>query len=145
METTKLEIRKPKLASNARQPVKDFTDLHAWQAARVLRKKVYELTKGFPANENYVLSPQIRRAALSVTANIAEGFGRFSYQENIQYCRLARGSAFEVRDHLTTALDAGYLAAKHRKEIDLLAQRTIQILNGYIRSTRELQKSKGAE
>ena len=96
MEATKLENRKSKLASGAHTPVKDFTDLDAWKAGRALRKKVYELTKGFPGNENHVLTAQIRGAVLSVTANIAEGFGRFSYQENIQYCRVARGSAYEV-------------------------------------------------
>jgi len=108
----KLETGNSKLATSSKSPVKDFTDLNAWRMARELRKKVYDLTKGFPSEEKHALVSQIRRAAYSVTSNIAEGFGRFSYQENIQFCRLARGSAFEVRDHLTTALDAGYLQQK---------------------------------
>ncbi len=142
MGITKLEIRNSKLASDQRKPLKDFTDLNAWKLARELRKKVYEVTRKFPSDEKHVLTSQVRRAALSVTANIAEGFGRFSYQENMQFCRLARGSAFEVRDHLTTALDAGYLSQQDWREMDALAQRAIQVLNGYIRSTRALQKPK---
>ena len=89
-----------------------------------------------------MLSSQIRRAALSVTANIAEGFGRFSFQENMQFCRQARGSAFEVRDHLIATLDGGYITRQDWEKADALAQRAIQVLNGYIRSTRELQKKK---
>jgi four helix bundle protein len=144
MGTTKLEIRNSRLGPDGRRPVKDFTDLSAWKLARELRTKVYDLTRKFPTDEKHVLTSQIRRAALSVTSNIAEGFGRFSYQENLQFCRLARGSAFEVRDHLTTALDAGYLSQQDWSEVDALAQRAIQVLNGYIRSTRALQKPKSA-
>lgn len=90
--------------------------------------------------EKYVLTNQLRRAAISITANVAEGYGRFSYRENLQFCRQARGSAYEVRDHLTTALDQGYLSESLWKELDAKAQRVIQILNGYIRSTGELAK-----
>jgi len=86
-----------------------------------------------------VLSSQLRRAAISITANIAEGFGRYSYQENIQFCRQARGSAFEVRDHLTTAFDQNYITPELYEKADALAQRVVQTLNGYIRSTRARQ------
>ncbi len=142
MGETKLETRNSKLGSTDRKPVRDFTDLQAWKMARELRKKVYELTRQFPPEERYVLISQMRRAALSVTANIAEGFGRYSFQENLQSCRQARGSAHEPRDHLTAALDAGYLSQEQWAEADSFAQRAIQVLNGYIRSTRTLQKSK---
>lgn len=125
--------------------VKDFVDLDAWKLGRDFRKRVYTLTRGFPAEEKHVLTAQLRRAALSVTANIAEGFGRYSYQENLQYCRQARGSAYEARDHLTAALDAGYLSRDEWQDTDQLAQRVIQVLNGYIRSTRARQKSKGGD
>lgn len=135
----KLEIRNSKLAPNGESRIKDFTDLNAWKLARELRAKIYDLTKRFPSEEKHVLVAQIPRAALSVTSNIAEGFGRFSYHENLQFCRQARGSAFEVRDQLTAALDAGYLTTDSWKEIDTFAQRMIQVLNGYLRSTKELQ------
>ena len=139
---TKLEIRNSKFveASSVREPrVKDFTDLQVWRLARELRKLSYSLMRGFPTEERYVLSSQLRRAAISITANIAEGFGRYSYQENLQFCRQARGSAFEVRDHLTTALDANYITPELYKKADALTQRVIQTLNGYIRSTKALQ------
>ncbi len=126
-----------------RRLLKDFTDLDAWKLARKLRANVYALTKKFPPEERHVLVSQLRRAALSVTANIAEGFGRYSYQENLQFCRQARGSAYEIRDHLTSALDAGYLARVEWQEADALAQRVIQVLNGYLRSTQVRQRTKG--
>jgi len=137
---TKLETRNSKLAKpspiNA-QPVRDFTDLNAWKLGRELRKTVCGITRRFPTEERHGLSDQLRRAALSVTANVAEGFGRFSYRENVQFCRHARGSAFELRDHLTSALDAAYISSQESKEIDAAAQRVIQVLNGYIRATQK--------
>jgi four helix bundle protein len=142
MREAKLEIRNSKFAAASRGPVKDFPDLKVWQLGRELRRQVYEHSKRFPAEEKHSLTSQMRRAAVSITANIAEDFGRYSYQENMQFCRHARGSAFELRDHLIAALDAGYLSQKDWEELDGLAQRTIQVLNGYIRSTRELQNRK---
>jgi four helix bundle protein len=87
--------------------IKDFKDLDAWQVARELRNEMYKVARLLPEFEKFALATQIRRAACSVTANIAEGFGRFGYQENAQFCRQARGSVFELRDHLTTCVDQG--------------------------------------
>ena len=92
-----------------------------------------------------MLTAQIRRAAISVTANLAEGFGRYSYQENIQFCRHARGSVHEVRDHLIAALDAGYLPQQVWPPTDELAQRVTRLINGYIRSTRARQSAAGTK
>jgi four helix bundle protein len=139
----KLETRNSKLGSSAESPappIRDFTDLQVWQLARELRNHVYNLSQKFPHEERYGLTQQLRRAASSITANIAEGFGRYSFQENIQFCRQSRGSAYEVRDHLITAADQGYIAPAMRESVDLLAQRVIQTLNGYIRSTQTRQK-----
>jgi len=133
-----------KVSSNEQQTastsVRDFTNLDAWKLARELRSSVYEMTKTLPSGEKYVLANQLRRTVISISANIAEGYGRFSYRENVQFCRQARGSAYEVRDHLTTALDAGYLLEKDWRELDMKTQRVIQVLNGYIRSTNALAK-----
>lgn len=141
MPETKPGIGSSNLETNRKKPVRDFVDLDAWKLAPELRKTVYDLTKRFPPEEKHVLAAQMRRAAISVTANIAEGFGRFSYQENLQYCRQARGSAYELRDHLTTALDNGYLTRNRWRDADKLAQRVAQVLNGYIRSTRVRQRN----
>jgi four helix bundle protein len=72
-----------------------------------------------------------------VTANSAEGFGRYSYQENIQFCRQSRGSVYELRDYFTTALDAGYITKEQYAVLDRQAISVIKLINGYIRSTKE--------
>lgn len=120
--------------------IKDFTDLIVWQVARELRKAIYEVTRKMPAEEKYVLVAQIKRAAISITANLAEGFGRFSYQEHVQFCRNSRGSAFEVRDHLIALLDEGFLSQADWKKLDSHAQRVVQLVNGYIRATKARQQ-----
>jgi four helix bundle protein len=143
--TVKIETRNSKLVHPVpatTNRVRDFTDLVTWKLARELRRNLYSLARKFPAREQYVLASQLSRAAISITANIAEGFGRYSYRENIQFCRHARGSAYEVRDHLTTALDGGMLSEAEWKAADALAQRVIQVLNGYIRSTQSLERSR---
>ena len=120
-----------------RKRIRDFTDLETWRIARQLRIEVYRACLGFPKNETFGLVSQFRRAAVSVTANIAEGFGRFSYQENIQFCRQSRGSVYELRDHFTTALDAGYLTKEQYSGLERRPVSVIKLINGYIRSTKE--------
>ena len=140
-----MENRKQEPPEGNRKKIGDFTQLHAWQAARKLRAQLYRLTRSFPDEEKFGLAAQIRRAAVSVTANLAEGYGRFSYQENIQFCRQSRASLFELRDHLTTALDAGYLPRERYRELEGVAMDVIRLLNGYIRSTKKLKESAGAQ
>jgi four helix bundle protein len=79
----------------AKSEIRDFTDLTVWKAARALRKNIYLVCRGFPKQETFELSSQMRRAAVSMTANLAEGYGRFSYQENMQFCRQSRGSVYD--------------------------------------------------
>jgi four helix bundle protein len=86
-----------------------FETLDVWIKSRDLRNNISELTKRFPKEEFYKLSDQMIRASRSVTANIAEGYGRFHYQENIQFNRQARGSLYELLDHLTVAFDEDYI------------------------------------
>lgn len=141
----KLEHRNSKIAESIGPPaaqIRDFKDLQVWRLGRELRTQIYNLVRRLPAEEKYTLAAQIRRVAISVTANIAEGFGRYSYQENIQFCRQARGSAYEVRDHLITAHDQGYVSEDDYQQAESLAVRAIQTLNGYIRSTQDRQKEK---
>jgi len=119
--------------------IADFKDLETWKFARNLRAEIYRLVSTFPKEEMYGLTGQIKRAAISVTANIAEGYGRYSYQENVQFCRQSRGSLYELRDHLTTALDAGYIPQEKYKSLDDMAMSAIRLINGYIRGTKRLQ------
>ena len=120
--------------------IKDFTDLEVWRAARQLRIEMYKLAQTLPDVERFGLASQLRRAAVSVTANLAEGYGRYGYQENAQHCRQARGSLYELRDHLITCVDQGYLSPADGKKLDTIARRVIQMVNGYLRSTLALKK-----
>ena len=138
---SKIETRNSAQAPAVNPPkgIKDFKDLEVWKAARELRSEIYKVAKTLPDIEKFGLAGQLRRAASSVTANIAEGFGRFGYQENAQFCRQARGSAYELRDHLTTCVDEGYVALAEGRRLDRMAQRATQLLNGYLRSTLALK------
>ena len=129
----------------ALQRVSDFTDLETWKFARKLRADLYRITRSFPQEEKYGLSSQIKRAASSVTANLAEGYGRYSYQENLQFCRQSRGSLYELRDHLTTAVDAGYISKELHKQLDAMAISAIKLVNGYMRSTQNLKASESTK
>jgi four helix bundle protein len=91
---------------------KTFHDLEVWQVAREFRGRMYAFAKKLPDHEKFNLVSQMRRAALSLTNNIAEGHGRYHFQENIQYLRQSRGSLEELLDDLTLCLDQSYLPAK---------------------------------
>ena len=114
------------------EPKSTFEDLEVWQLARELRKEISSLVKTFPPEEKYRLIDQMIRASRSVTANIAEGYGRFHYQENIQYCRQSRGSLFELIDHHTVALDEGYIVEGFFNGMKEKTHIVIKKLNGYI-------------
>jgi four helix bundle protein len=140
-----MENGKPKMetivnTAMAAKPVRDFKDLEVWRTARELRRELYRMAKALPDVEKFGLASQIRRAAISVTANIAEGFGRFGYQENAQMCRPARGSLYELRDHLTTCVDEGYLGPAEGERLDALIQTVTRLVNGYLRSTLALKR-----
>ena len=81
------------------------------------------------------------RSSRSITANIAEGHGRFHYQENIQFCRQSRGSTFELLDHLTVALDEEYLKMDEFKSLRSRIFRVVKLLNAYIRYLRNRKET----
>jgi four helix bundle protein len=110
-----------------------FEDLEVWQRGRELRREISNLAKTFPKEESYLLLDQMIRASRSVTANISEGYGRFHYQENIQFCRQSRGSLFELLDHLTVALDEKYIDENKFIEFKEQIFEVIRMLNGYIK------------
>ena len=114
--------------------VECFKQLEVWRKARCIRKQIYQITKTFPEFEQYALSVQMNRTAVSITANIAEGLGRQSWAENMRFCRISRGSAFELRDYLTTAYDEKYISGTACDELDKDIIGVVQMLNGYIRS-----------
>ncbi len=112
--------------------IKSFEDLKCWQKARVLRNDIKDIISSFPDYEKYELVSQMPRASRSVTHNIAEGYGRFHYQENIQFCRISRGSLHELLDQFITAFDEDYISEeaylKYKKQVNSC----LAILNGYI-------------
>ena len=92
--------------------VKNFEDLEIWKDARTLARKIYQLTKDSKFSKDFVLRDQIRRAAVSIMSNIAEGFERGGNQEFIQFLYVAKASCGEVRSQLYVALDQSYVAPK---------------------------------
>jgi len=117
-----------------------FEDVKAWQTARGFRKHIYKITKKFPREELYCLTSQIRRAAISVHSNIAEGYGRYNFQENIQFCRVARGSLNEVLDQLYIALDEKYILPKKFEFLYEMGRKTEYNINCYIGFIKNQQK-----
>jgi len=109
-----------------------FEDLECWKEAASLRRKVRVITKSFPPEEKFRLTDQLVRAARSATANIAEGFGRYHYQENTQFCRHSRGSLHEVIDRLIVANEEEYITIEQLNKLKQQALKSIAILNGYI-------------
>jgi len=126
-------------------PIKHFTDIEAWKLARKLRIAIYSVIKKLPNEERYGLISQLRRAAISCTANIAEGYGRFHFQENIQFCRISRGSVYEIQDHLITCLDNQYIVKEEYEIILNLSENAIRALDGYIRYLKKQQSRNTAK
>ena len=116
--------------------IQSFTDLKVWQEGHILVVMTYKITRKFPKEETYSLTDQARRAASSITANIAEGFGRHSYKEKLQFYYLAQGSLTELKNSILIAKDVGYLDSKDFNSLTDQANLTHQILQGFIRSTK---------
>ena len=112
--------------------MKTFEELECYKLARALRKNISRFCKSLPREETYRLKDQIIRSSRSVTANITEGYGRHHHQENIQFCRTARGSLTETLDHLIVALDDEYLTDQEYATLRALLEDAWKVLNGYI-------------
>lgn len=89
--------------------IRSYQDLDAWKLAMRLTRTVYEVSKGFPSDERFGLTSQVRRASVSIPSNIAEGWGRGSTQDYARFLRIARGSVYEVETQLIIARDLGYV------------------------------------
>lgn len=114
--------------------IKDFTDLTVWQEAHKLSVAIYKLTEKFPKNEQYSLTSQLRRAASSVSANIAEGFGRHSAKDQEHFYVMSSGSLYELRDHLYLAKDVGYVSQEVHQSFNDHAIKVHQLLHGLLRA-----------
>ena len=113
-----------------------FTDLDAWKEGHRLVLMIYEITKKFPKEELYGLIDQIRRAVVSITSNLAEGFSRQSFKEKVQFYYLARGSVTELQNQLLIARDIGYI---NNEQFQKIANQSIlvhKLITGLIKATK---------
>lgn len=116
--------------------IKSFTDLIVWQEGHKLVVAIYTITKTFPKEEVYSLTDQMRRSSSSVTSNIAEGFGRQTYKDKINFYYQAQGSLTELKNQLLIGKDVGYM---NEQEFIALAEKANivhQLLQGLIRKSK---------
>ena len=113
-----------------------YRDLVAWRKAMILVRDIYRATRAFPSEERYGLTSQLRRAAVSVPSNIAEGQARYSRREFNHFLNNARGSLAEVETQIMLANDLGHLAAKDAETLLVQTSELGRILNGLIAATK---------
>jgi four helix bundle protein len=121
---------------NNNRKIQAFTDLNVWKEGHKLVIMVYKQTELFPKSETYSLVDQIRRAASSVTANIAEGFGRQTYKEKLRFYYIAQGSLTETKNFLLIARDVAYLQQKDFETSMEQADLTHRLLQGLLHKTK---------
>lgn len=120
-----------------------FESLDVWQKSRDFANLIYrEIIPLLPYEEKFNLSSQLRRAAISIPANLAEGYGRFYYQSNVQFSYISRGSTLECVSHLILARDQGYISEEIYESARVKATALVQLINGYI---AYLKKAKQGE
>ena len=126
------------MVNNESGKIKSFTDLNALKEGHRLVLMIYEITKSFPKEEIFGLASQLRRCAVSVTSNIAEGFSRQSYKEKVQFYSMAQGSLTEVQNQLLIAKDVSYITPN---KFDKAAEQTVKvhrIINGLIKKSKTI-------
>lgn len=121
----------------SKQKIQSFQDLEVWQKGHALVLKIYEITKRLPREEIYGLSSQLQRAAVSITANIAEGFSRYHYRDKINFYYTARGSVSEVQNLLLIARDVTYVSSDIAQPLLERADETRRLLNGLVRAAQD--------
>ena len=121
--------------------IERFEDLQCWQAGRQLKRTVYQFTRKTDFASDFALVSQIRRSAQSVTANIAEGFEREGNREFLQFLSQAKGSVGEVKDHLYTALDQGYIAPEDFNGSYAMAEDVTRLVGGFMSYLRRCEVS----
>jgi len=123
----------------------DYRQLVVWQEAHKLTLLIYASTKNFPKEELFGITSQLRRASASIAANIAEGNGRTSRREYLQFLSIARGSLNEVRYFIMLACDLGYITTTAAESLESAAERVSRLLAGLIRSLSNSARGKTAE
>lgn len=116
------------------EEIKSFFDLKTWKDAHEITIEIYIITRDFPKDELFQLVSQMRRAAASVGANIAEGFGRFHFKDKMKFYQQARGSLVELENHIILATDLKYMNENQKEKLMKKSDITIQEINGLIKS-----------
>ena len=112
------------------EKIRSFTDLKSWREAHALALDIYSATKSFPKDEIFALTNQMRRCAISVPSNIAEGFSRNSAKDKLQFYAIALGSVTELQSQLMMARDLGYMG---KNQFQMIAEKTVgvsKLING---------------
>lgn len=121
---------------------KGYKELTCYKEARLMRMAIAELVKTFPKHERFLLTSQITDASRSVTTNMAEGYGRYTYRDTRNFFIIARGSLTETMEHLATAFDEQYITAEQLKTSEEHCEKVFQLINGYIRYLDTAQAAK---
>jgi four helix bundle protein len=116
--------------------IKSFTDLNTWKESHKLVLMIYKLLRKFPKEENFALCDQMRRASISITSNIAEGFGRQTIKEKIQFYYQAQGSLTEIKNQLITSKDLDYITQTDFLDVANQANIAHQLLQGLITKSK---------
>lgn len=116
--------------------INGFENLDAWKQAIEVGVKIYSVTKKFPKEELFAMTNQMRRAGYSVSANLAEGFGRHGKKEKLQFYKIANGSLLELKSFCYLANRIGYIDAKELQEIIGLITPNQKLINALIKSVR---------
>ena len=124
--------------NNESRKIKSFTDLNAWKEGHKLVLMIYDITKQFPKEEIFGLVSQIRRCAVSITSNIAEGFSRLSYKEKARFYSISLGSTTELQNQLLIAKDVNYITKEQFRNIAKQSIKVHKIINGLIKSSKNL-------
>ena len=119
----------------------DFRDLEVWKQCREIRREIWDLIKTFPKEERYRLSDQMIRSSRSATDCIAEGYGRYHYQENIQFCRQSRGSLYELINQMDTAIECDYIDENYFNDMIEKIKNAIRVLNGYVKYLKKRKET----
>lgn len=120
--------------------IQDFTDLEVWQKAQILKVQAYDIARKLPSSEKHNLSLQIRKCAISITANIAEGFGRFHTNDTMQFIRISRGSLFELKNHILSCKILNLIPSDDSKTVLNQINLVGRLLNGYLRYLRKFSQ-----
>jgi len=112
--------------------IRRFEDIKAWQEARILTKRIYDISKKSLFNRDYGLQDQIRRSAISIMANISEGFGRSSNKDFVKFLDYSSASNCELQSHLYVALDQGYIDKAEFENLYGQSKLTGNLINGFI-------------